>query len=575
MTVNAGKTLTFAPWSCYTPISSSHTSGTFAQTININGTVTFVDGTVAGNTTANGWTGHTNNYMSLGVTGKTFTLNIGATGILNVSEFYPNGTKADNSPGAGDVTAINVAAGGVINVSKIADFRNAGQTVVGAGTLNLLAGAKLRIGAAAGIAASAASGPIQTSTRSFSTTATYAYEGSVAQNSGDGLPANVSGLIINNAAGLTLNGSVQANDSLNLTNGVISTTASNMLTVGSAAATNGGSTASHVAGPMTKLTAGSTIYAFPIGKGGIYRPASITPASADASSYTAEYFNASGSSTTSVATPVTSVGSSEYWDIRKNSGADAQITLNYDNTKTIAWSNGGVPDVNQDITVAHLIEGIWYDEVGTTGTTITGDLATGTIVSQVVNSFSPFTFGLKPHGTVPVVLVSFNATKVGNQTKLYWTSANEINIGTYIVERSTDGKTFTTAASVNASQGLNNSYSYVDETIASGVVYYRLRIADKNGYFKYSSVIAVNNRILTALSAFPNPAVNTLYISHERATNGAKVEIFSMDGRKISDLKVMPDAIQTSVNVSSLPKGNYNLVFINGTKSEHIRFVKQ
>ncbi len=576
-TINAGKTFTFAPWSCYTPVSSSHTNSTLSQTFNINGTLTFMPGNPVPDTVAvANWGWHPSNYLSFGMAaGKTGIINIGATGILNATEFYPNGTKADNTPGTGDLVTINVAAGGVLNVSKIADFRKATQTVSGAGAFNLLSAAKLRIGSTDGITAASALGPVQTATRSYSAGAAYAYEGTAAQVSGDGLPANVGALIINNATGLTLSSSVQTNDSLSLTNGVITSSSSNMLTVGSASATKGGSTASHVAGPLTKLTAGTAAYAFPIGKGGVYRPASVTPADASASSFTGEYFAISGASATSVSTPITSVGTNEYWDISRNSGTNAQVSLNYDNTKTTTWSNAGTPDASQDITVAHLVGGNWVDEGGTTGTTILGDVASGTIVSQELNSFSPFTFGLKPHGTVPLNMLSFNATKVAGQTKLIWTTSNELNISLYVVEKSTDGRNYVSAGVVNATNLNNNNYSFTDAAASAGVTYYRLKITDKAGNFKYSSIIAVNSKKLSALNIFPNPVKDNLYVSHAKATNGAKLEIYGMDGRKINDLKVNADAVQTTINTSSLSKGSYNLVFVNGEDVQYIRFIKQ
>ena len=71
------------------PSASSHTSGTLAQTININGTLTFMPGNAAPDTVAVsriGW--RPSNYLSCAITGKAYVINVGSTGTLNATEFY-------------------------------------------------------------------------------------------------------------------------------------------------------------------------------------------------------------------------------------------------------------------------------------------------------------------------------------------------------------------------------------------------------------------------------------------------------------------------------------------------------
>ena len=51
--------------------------------------------------------------------------------------------------------------------------------------------------------------------------------------------------------------------------------------------------------------------------------------------------------------------------------------------------------------------------------------------------------------------------------------------------------------------------------------------------------------------------------------------MYGIDGRRINEYKITKDAIQSTVNASALPKGNYNLVFVNGDKVQHIQFVKR
>ena len=106
--------------------------------------------------------------------------------------------------------------------------------VTGSGSFTLQAGATLNICDPAGIAAAGTNtGSIQlTGTRTYASDANYVYSGGSAQSSGTGLPSQVRNLTVNNAAGLTLtNGGVAVVQTLALTNGNLTTTSSQMLTL--------------------------------------------------------------------------------------------------------------------------------------------------------------------------------------------------------------------------------------------------------------------------------------------------------------------------------------------------------
>ena len=578
LTINAGKTLTFAPWSCYTPVASSHTNGG-AQTININGTLTFMPGNPAPDTVTVsriGW--HPSGYMSLGTTAnKPVNLNIGTNGTLNATEFYPNGTKADNTMGTGGLITITITQGS-LNVTKIADFRNPSQIVsAGTGIFNLAAGAKIRIGSVNGIRYS--TGQIQTTSRLFSSLATYAFEGVAAQVTGEaGLPGTISGLVINNPAGVFLSSPVGVIDSLSLINGIFTIDPVDPFTLTASATLNGGNATSFINGPLKRGTNSTASYFFPVGKGIVYHPFSLTPTTGtigNPSYFEGEYFNTAASSTTSVTSPVTSVGTNEYWNITTIGPDNARVWLNYNNTQTTTWSNTGSPTASQEIVVAHFTGGSWVDETSADGTSILGNATSGIVISQVLSSFSPFSFGLRPAGIIPVSLVSFNATLSNGQTKLYWTSNNEINVANYVVEKSMDGRSFSNLGNVIAINASSNSYSFTDINFITGVSYYRLKIMDRDGQFKYSNTIAINNQVKNNLTIFPNPVSNNLYVSFSKATEGATLEMYSMDGKKMNEYKLAKDAIQITINTATLPKGNYNLVLVNGDIMQHTQFIKQ
>jgi PKD repeat protein len=79
------------------------------------------------------------------------------------------------------------------------------QALSGAASFELQAGAELLICDPAGIAATGATGAIQVSgLRTFSDDASYSYNGTAAQATGTGLPAQVRNLTVNNTLGLTL-----------------------------------------------------------------------------------------------------------------------------------------------------------------------------------------------------------------------------------------------------------------------------------------------------------------------------------------------------------------------------------
>ena len=95
------------------------------------------------------------------------------------------------------IGALTVQDGGTLNTGC--------QALTGPGSFALTAGGTLGICDAAGIATSGASGAVQVAgTRSFSSDASYVYNGTAAQTTGSGLPAQVRSLSTTNANAVTL-----------------------------------------------------------------------------------------------------------------------------------------------------------------------------------------------------------------------------------------------------------------------------------------------------------------------------------------------------------------------------------
>jgi trimeric autotransporter adhesin len=154
---------------------------------------------VAGNWTNNG---------APTLTGQATTINLNGTSSQTIAgsstTTFRNLTIANTQAAVSATTSLNLSSG-TCTVNNGADLE-LGTSIMGGsgGTFTLASGGTLGIGSTAGITSSGATGNIRTATRNYNTGANYTYNGTSAQVTGNGLPATVNSLAINNSAGVTL-----------------------------------------------------------------------------------------------------------------------------------------------------------------------------------------------------------------------------------------------------------------------------------------------------------------------------------------------------------------------------------
>lgn len=179
-------------------------------------------------------------------------------------------------------------------------------------------------------------------------------------------------------------------------------------------------------------------------------------------------------------------------------------------------------------------------------------------------------------GTLPLQLKSFSVINNNGYAGLSWQTCNEINVKKFEIQKSVDARSFTAIADVAAKNAnCATTYSYNDVKALSGTAYYRIRMVDNDGASTYSGVVSIDGKVPVSLSAFPNPVTNSLVMMHPKTTAGATIQIISLNGKMVSITTVQQDAVQTSIDVSKLAKGNYIAVFTNGTEKQSLKFVKQ
>ena len=137
--------------------------------------------------------------------------------------------------------------------------------------------------------------------------------------------------------------------------------------------------------------------------------------------------------------------------------------------------------------------------------------------------------------SLPVRLIQFTGTKKSTNNILNWKVVEEKDIEQYEVQSSVDGNNYSTIGTVKATNsGSNeNSYSYTDNAVSKGVVYYRLLIHEKNGSSFYSWIVRISS-IGKQYKIYPNPVKDELTIEVTADQNSNKeIKLFNMQGKLV------------------------------------------
>lgn len=183
-------------------------------------------------------------------------------------------------------------------------------------------------------------------------------------------------------------------------------------------------------------------------------------------------------------------------------------------------------------------------------------------------------FDLSAH-TLPVSLHSFTAALNKTKADLRWTTASEMNVSHFVVERSTDGKNYSDAALVFAygTSTEKKDYSYSDDisNIRSGIIYYRLRMQDVDGSFSYSGVRMIRpgkQKEAATILVYPNPAIDELRVTipSEWQTKELKFELFNGSGQRVHFRRVNYASQTEVINIKDLQRGVYVLTVTSDTQ---------
>jgi hypothetical protein len=156
--------------------------------------------------------------------------------------------------------------------------------------------------------------------------------------------------------------------------------------------------------------------------------------------------------------------------------------------------------------------------------------------------------------------LNFALQKQNASVLLKWDTYDELNMQSFILERSIDGINFSAINNQYAKNSSRNFYAYTDNNPANGTNYYRVKSIDNNGKVRYSKILTtVFNATEKYVSVYNNPSANpTIKIE---STKVKFMTIYNAEGKQINTLNVV---VGQMINIDKvLNSGIYLMVAKN------------
>lgn len=213
--------------------------------------------------------------------------------------------------------------------------------------------------------------------------------------------------------------------------------------------------------------------------------------------------------------------------------------------------------------------------------TLCGSLPARLVVMNIADpsSDASCTFSLESN-PLPVSLLFWKGTAEEKTVKLEWATSWEKNADYFLVQRTTDLKTFDSLGKVQ-SKGTTQetqSYAFVDETPALGNNYYRLVQADRDGSSETSRIISIYrpaNDLMDRLTIYPNPVESNApfrLVIPEKSS--ARVHLYNLLGFEVPLNLSRVNAQELLLQpIGPMPFGIYSLVVVKDGQQQHAQLL--
>jgi hypothetical protein len=185
-------------------------------------------------------------------------------------------------------------------------------------------------------------------------------------------------------------------------------------------------------------------------------------------------------------------------------------------------------------------------------------------------------------GVLPVRFTGFQAVATdAEQALLRWYVADNETGRQFVVERSSDGHSFSPVALIMSTQKSGSEQYEFKDLLGNGRAFYRIKLVDKNDKMSYTNILAVGNTIKTQgnLSLNQNPVESYLLFRLKSSeTTAATVNIYNASGALVYSEKtnLTKDTNTVAINLDGKVFTGLYVLEVN-TPFDHnsVKFIKR
>lgn len=183
--------------------------------------------------------------------------------------------------------------------------------------------------------------------------------------------------------------------------------------------------------------------------------------------------------------------------------------------------------------------------------------------------------------TLPLRLLGFQGSLTANKAQLKWSVAENETGDHFEVEKSSDGRNFSTIATVfTTSKAGTDNYTFNEGSELSGTAYYRLKMVNKNGSVSQSRIIVLKNEkaeTTNSLVVAKTAGASVTFNYASSKTELYHVNVYNVNGAKLfaTGINMQKGNNAASINVDGMASsGVYVLEVVSGGERSITKFLK-